>query len=60
MNVTELRDQLADYYNFWSAESLDPKNDNTYRAFQAGKAEAIIKVIHNLNQIIEQEEKANA
>ena len=60
MNVTELRDQLAEAYNFWVAESLDSKNDNTFRTFQAGKADAIIRVIHNLNQIIEQEEKANA
>lgn len=60
MNVTELRDQLAEAHNFWQAEASDPKNDKSYRNFQAGKAEAIIKVIHNLNQIIEQEEKANA
>ena len=59
MNVTELRDQLAESYNFWVAESLDSKNDSTFRTFQAGKAEAVIRVIHNLNQIIEQE-KANA
>jgi hypothetical protein len=54
MNTAELREKLAEAHNYASTAAVENKSDN-YGAYYAGKAEALLYVIGQLDQILDNE-----
>ena len=54
MNTAELRDKVAEAYNYASAAAKENKGDNN-GAYYSGKAEALLYVLFQLDQITDSE-----